>query len=218
MDIPRVFFLSLYPSFILRTKTLPRGLWISPRIILSTSNAIPGWLVTEKSPEGSWLIRIQGSTTDRLACDPNVTCHISLNCWGFPLTDLDGYASQKIESLRAQAGLLLPRNGRCFEHSPLLAKETLHVSGSQVAVRPTGKKKQANYFSTSGVELSVSRRKKKGSFSEFRCSPWNLRRRLDGRILRVFHFSCWFNEIFFSAITMNNGCCDRLTWSKVSFI
>lgn len=146
MDIPRVFFLSLYPSFILRTKTLPRGLWISPRIILSTSNAIPGWLVTEKSPEGSWLIRIQGSTTDRLACDPNVTCHISLNCWGFPLTDLDGYASQKIESLRAQAGLLLPRNGRCFEHSPLLAKETLHVSGSQVAVRATGKKNRRITF------------------------------------------------------------------------
>lgn len=56
------------------------------------------------------------------------------------MTDLDGYASQKIESLRAQAGLLLPRNGRCFEHSSLLAKETLHVSGSQVAVRATGKK------------------------------------------------------------------------------
>ena len=74
-----------------------------------------------------------------------------------------------------------------FKHSPLLAKETLHVSGSQVAVWATDereernktrksekkkeRKKYANYFFRVGIQAARGSRgklkeKKKVSFSE----------------------------------------------------
>ena len=99
------------------------------------------------------------------------------------MTDLDGYASQKIESLRAQAGLLLPRNGRRLQafavarkRDPPRQRFPSRGPGHRQKKKRKREEKHANYFFHIGIQAArgsrgKQKRKKKVSFSECVFNP-----------------------------------------------